>query len=107
MATRKPRIIDNTPAVLSKIRKLTDDGKFEFAQKARDIIKEQAPRDTGNHASNVEIDEPKPGTFRLFSSAGYGAYLEFGTVHMEARPHFGPGIHMAISEFQSEGKWGE
>ena len=101
------KIINNTPAVIRKINKLTDDGKLDFVQKCKDIIKEDAPKDTTTHASEIDFDEPKAGSFRLFSQAGYGAYLEFGTSKMQAQPHFAPGINKAISEFQDEGKWGE
>jgi len=101
------KITDNTKDVLRKVHGLTNDGKRDFAQKVKDIAKEESPNVTGNNASEIEFDEPKEGSFRVFTQSNYGGYLEFGTSRMAAQPYFRPAINIAISEFQDEGKWGE
>jgi hypothetical protein len=107
------KIKDNTAAVQKRIKGLSGDALVEFLQLAKDITHDTAPRrvkNGGNHANSIDIEfyglrKKKAGI--LFSSSNYGAYLEFGTYKMVARPHFRPGIQTAINEFQQNGLWGE
>lgn len=104
------RINDNTRDVQKTIRGLSGDAMDDFADKAVDIIKSTAPVRAvrgGNHRSKIahKIFGPLKRKAQIFSASNYGAYLEFGTSKMAARPHFRPGIQQAVKEFQDPTRW--
>ena len=116
------KIRDNTREALDIIRGLSGDALLDFTKTATEVTKQNAPvrknvikkgkkkaQRGGNHKSLIAWEETgrrfKITSTRLFSGSGYGAYLEFGTHKMAARPHFSRGIHQAISEFKDGEKW--
>ena len=54
-----------------------------------------SPRLTGNNARSIDFDV-KGLTGRVFSTSGYGGFLEVGTARMPARPYFKPALDMNI-----------
>jgi len=60
--------------------------------------------DTGRLASNVRFELPSGGsmTGRVGTNIQYGAYLEFGTSRMEARPWLLPSFEKAKANVEKE-----
>ncbi|GAI07580.1 unnamed protein product [marine sediment metagenome] len=57
---------------------------------AGDVIK-GSPKLTGNNARSI-MYEAKELEGSIYSTSGYGGYLETGTVSMPARPYFRPAL---------------
>ena len=53
---------------------------------AGDVVK-GSPWLTGNNARSIDFDETS-----VFSTSGYGGYLEVGTSRMGPRPYFKPAV---------------
>jgi HK97 gp10 family phage protein len=74
---------------------------FDVAQRARALV----PVDTGTLKAAIESQAPKvrglTGRVGLNSSAasGYWFFVEFGTVHMAARPFFRPAAELEREAF--------
>ncbi len=98
-------INDRTSKAMRQIRKLSNEGIIDFAGKVVDIAKTLTPRLTGNNSDNILTKAHEELNVSVFTSSGYGAYLELGTAHMPARPYFMPAIGKAIREFNDGGKW--
>jgi len=111
MATPVIMVKDNSAEVIAKIGKMTGDTLERFADtsvaeiKAHGMSIFQEP--TGNHAGLIKQEAIGDGklTRKISSSSNYGAYLEYGTSKMSARPHFLPGLHKAIAKFARRGVW--
>ena len=102
------KVNDNTPEVLRAVSKMTFKTLEEFTAIAADITTDLAPVRRvrgGNHRSSITYDDKVFGGMRLYSQSNYGAYLEFGTSKMAARPHFSKGIKGAINQFKDESRW--
>ena len=84
-----------TKEALNKVDKAIEKGiRDVVADIARDAIK-GSPIDTGNNRRSIkfEVGPGKPiATGKLegaiYSTSGYGGYLETGTVNMPAQPYF-------------------
>ena len=99
-------IRDNSPAVIKQVTNLTiGTGLIKFMEKLHQRVQNKAPVDTGNHKGSIQWVRLGKSSMNIFSSSGYGGYLEFGTSRMTARPHFQPGMRETIAEFQAAGKW--
>jgi hypothetical protein len=106
----KPKVTinDYTPQVMRDIGTMTHNGVEEFLHKAWEKTKKTAPVRRhlgGNHRDGIANEMLGRRKGRLFSQSNYGAYLEFGTSKMAARPHFGPAIQAAIREMKDPGRW--
>jgi len=46
-------------------------------------------------------------SFKVYTTSGYGAYLELGTSRIPARPYFAPAFQVAkrVLESKSKGQW--
>ena len=66
-----------------------------------EVAKRLSPYDTGNNRDSIAFEEDPGLTFRVFTAAGYGAYLELGTRRMPARPYFAPAFQTADRELKS------
>ncbi len=64
---------------------------------ANDSIK-GSPVLTGNNRRSIKF-EAKGLTGAIFSTSGYGGYLETGTVNMPARPYFKPALDKNFPKF--------
>lgn len=96
---------DLTGDAIRKIANLSDDALDDFGMACKDYTASIAPvakRLGGTHKRSITYKDGQ-----LYSSSGYGGYLEFGTRKMAARPHFRTGINKAIREFNTESRWGE
>ena len=103
-------IRDNSPEVMRKIKGLTAKGIVEFVESAEERTKQLAPVRKvrgGNHRSSIghKIFNSLRNKAILFSASNYGAYLEFGTRKMAARPHFRPAINQTIKKFDNDKLW--
>jgi len=56
-----------------------------------------SPYLTGNNARSIQY-EAEGLTGSIFSTSGYGGFLETGTVNMAARPYFKPALDRHIQE---------
>jgi HK97 gp10 family phage protein len=108
------KIKNNTRAVQKRIRGISGESLEHFTYIARAEAERTAPRRVhlgGNHANSIKSKlygwKRNRKSAQIFSSSGYGVYLEFGTWKMEARPHFRPAIQLAIKRFTDNKLWGE
>jgi len=86
--------------------------------------KSRSPVLTGNNRDSIESEESTPGqrdskgrfikgagsrvfAFRVYTTSGYGAYLELGSGRMPARPYFAPAFEVAKQVLMSKtkGQW--
>ena len=92
-----------TKEVEDKVKKASEQGlKDVVADIANEAIKE-SPKLTGNNMRSI-VFELGPGKEvaknelegAVYSTSGYGGFLETGTVSMPARPYFKPALDMNI-----------
>ena len=80
-----------TKEVQDKIKKATRQGlKDTIVDIAGDVIK-GSPVLTGNNARSIAY-EAKELEGSIYSTSGYGGFLETGTVNMPAQPYFKPAL---------------
>jgi len=78
-----------TGEVGNKVKSASESGlKDTVIAIARDVVN-GSPVLTGNNRRSVQYDIRGLGA-DIFSSSGYGGYLEIGTSKMPARPYFKP-----------------
>lgn len=119
-------INDRTAEAVQQIRGLSGDGIKEFLSTAKEIAKRYAPvagAHISPHPPSPKLGDPrvKGGNLRnsiqyrsqlskmdgiLYTTTGYGAFLELGTRDMAARPFLAPAVLETIQEFSSQSKWG-
>jgi HK97 gp10 family phage protein len=63
---------------------------------AKDVV-EGSPVETGNNRRSIQY-EAKGLEGSIYSTSGYGGYLEVGTVKMNARPYFKPALDLHLKE---------
>jgi len=89
-----------TKEVQDKVKKAGEQGLKDFiVDLAGDVIKNAPPPpkfgtmyiSTGHNARSIKY-EAKGLEGSIYSTSGYGGYLETGTVNMEARPYFRPAL---------------
>lgn len=75
---------------------------------ANDAIK-GSPKVTGNNARSIKFEVGPRGEITksvlegaVYSTSGYGGYLETGTVKMSARPYFKPALDKHIGKLPGE-----
>ena len=115
MAKGKVDIRDNTRQALQSIERMSGSTLLDFTQTAHQLTVEKAPRRKvrgGTHALSIKYEDngasgSKLKSTTLFSTAGYGGYLEFGTSKMAARPHFSKAIDAAIRAYKNGKLWGQ
>jgi len=84
-----------TKEVQDKVNKATEKAlKDVVTDIANDAIK-GSPVDTGNNRRSIMF-EAKGLEGAIYSTSGYGGYLETGTVKMPARPYFKPALDRNI-----------
>ena len=95
------KIITNlkTKEVQNKVEKASKQGlKDSITDIANDAIK-GSPIDTGNNRRSIKFEvgpggevAKREGEGAIYSTSGYGGYLETGTVNMPAQPYFRPAL---------------
>ncbi len=86
-----------TKEALNKVDKAIEKGLRDVVVDiARDAIK-LSPIDTGNNRRSIAY-EAKKLEGSIYSTSGYGGYLETGTVNMAAQPYFKPALDMNIKK---------
>ncbi len=88
-----------TKEVQDSVRKAANKGlKDVIIDIANDVIK-GSPVLTGNNARSIKFEVGPGGEIArnedegaVYSTSGYGGYLETGTVRMPARPYFKPAL---------------
>ena len=84
-----------TKEVIDKVNKATEKAiKDVVVDIANDAIKGR-PVLTGNNRRSIKY-EAKGHEGTIYSTSGYGGYLETGTVKMPARPYFKPALDRNI-----------
>lgn len=89
----KVNIITNlkTKEATDKVNKASEKGlKDSIVDIAKDVI-QGSPVDTGNNRRSIAY-EAKELQGSIYSTSGYGGYLETGTVNMPAQPYFKPAL---------------
>ncbi len=80
-----------TKEVQDKVKKASGQGlKDTIVDIAGDVIK-GSPVLTGNNARSIAY-EAKELEGSIYSTSGYGGFLETGTVNMPAQPYFKPAL---------------
>lgn len=80
-----------TKEVQDKVKRAGEKGLKDFiVDIAGDVIK-GSPKLTGNNARSIAY-EAKELEGSIYSTSGYGGYLETGTVNMPAQPYFRPAL---------------
>ena len=69
--------------------------RVEFVEVMVEQAKEHTPHVTGNNKRCISYLQGTDGSFAVGTVSGYGAYLEFGTSRMPARPYFLPAAETA------------
>ncbi len=91
--------------VLAKVKKATKEAlKDVVTDIAADAIK-LSPILTGNNRRSIKFEvgpggevAKNEGEGAVYSTSGYGGYLETGTVKMSAKPYFKPALDMNIKK---------
>ncbi len=88
--------------------KVHTSAKQSIADVIRDIAADAikgSPKLTGNNARSIKFEVGPGGAVAkeelsgaVYSTSGYGGYLETGTVRMGARPYFKPALDRNISK---------
>lgn len=67
--------------VVSKARKMAGDKLQEFVDVAEETAVQNCPKLTGNLSRSIVSEKEGEADFKLFTTAGYGAYVELGTAN--------------------------
>ncbi len=92
-----------TKEVQNKVKKATEKALRDVVTDiANDAIK-FSPKVTGNNARSIKYEVGPGGKIAkgegegaIYSTSGYGGYLETGTVNMAAQPYFKPALDKNI-----------
>ncbi len=91
------------PEVENKVDKASKQGLLDSVTDIANDAIQMSPIDTGNNRRSIkfEVGPGKPVAQRelegaVYSTSGYGGYLETGTVNMAARPYFKPALDKNI-----------
>ncbi|MCK4648507.1 hypothetical protein KAT51_03190 [bacterium] len=90
-----------TKEVQNKVKNASEKGlKDVIVDIAGDVIK-GSPIDTGNNRRSIAY-EAKELEGSVYSTSGYGGFLETGTRFTPARPYFKPALDRNIKKFPKE-----
>ncbi len=85
------------PGAISQVEKASGAGvKDTVIDIARDVVRD-SPWLTGNNARSVDYSVDGMAGM-VFSTSGYGGWLETGTAKMDARPYFRPSAERHLPE---------
>ena len=83
--------------VKNKVNKAAEDALKEVIVKIANESKHDSPWLTGNNSRSIDFNH-KGLTGSVYSTSGYGGWLETGTARMPARPYFKPALDRHIGE---------
>ena len=101
---KKFTVRNKFPAALKKIGKLEDEDIEAFMEVFALFAKEEVPVDIGDLKGSIDFEKIKEAAYRLFTTMGYGAYVELGTVLQEANPYMRRAFKRAVDRFFTAGK---
>ena len=101
---KKYTVESKFPEALKKISKLEDEDIEAFMEVFALFAKEECPVDTGDLEGSIDFQKIKEAAYRLFTTMGYGAYVELGTVLMDANPYMRRAFKRAVDRFFQNGK---
>ena len=88
-----------TKEVQNKVEKATNQGLKDVVTDIADDAIKGSPIDTGHNRRSIKFEVGPHGEIAkkelegaIYSTSGYGGYLETGTVKMAARPYFKPAL---------------
>ena len=85
------------PSVKKKINKAGEDALKDVITNIANEAKHDTPWLTGNNSRSIDF-EAKGLTGSVYSTSGYGGFLETGTAKMPARPYMKPALDRHIGE---------
>jgi len=94
-----------TKEAIAEVHQATRKGLLDVTVDITNDTVKGSPKLTGNNMASIEY-EMGPGRevatkdlqSAIYSTSGYGGYLETGTVNMAARPYFRPSLDRHIKE---------
>ena len=92
--------------VMSVSKKLVQDGLVvPFARSMASTAKRSpgnggAPRLTGNLAKSIDVEKVGQKFARVFTSTGYGGFVELGTARMRANPYLSRAFRRVVTKFK-------
>jgi len=94
---------NHVPQLSGNLRKLAAEAVESAALQTEALAKAAAPVDTGFLRSSIQAEKGDSDlTWEVGVTAEYGIFLEYGTVHMAARPYLTPAVEMVRPQFLRE-----
>lgn len=94
-ATIRVRVNSKTKEAKAKVHKAAEESLKDVIIAVQRDAKAGSPVLTGNNARKIDLEcSGLKGS--VFSTSGYGGYLEVGTSKMPARPYFRPAVDKNI-----------
>ena len=84
----------HTRRAMRDIRKASHETLIDLGQEIRGVAMGLVPVDTGNLRDNINFDVDGI-TLAVFTTTGYGGFVELGTSRMAAQPYLTPGVMAA------------
>ena len=88
-------------AVKDKVNKATENALKSVIVKITRDAKHDTPWLTGHNSRSIDFNI-KGLTGSVYSTSGYGGFLETGTARMPARPYMKPALDRNIGKFQGK-----
>ena len=80
-----------TRRAMRDIRKASHETLIDLGQEIRGVAMTEVPVDTGNLRDNINADVDGLDLV-VFTTTGYGGYVELGTSRMAAQPYLTPAV---------------
>lgn len=94
VSTRIPQIVK---AMESKAARIVSKTALDIQAGAQ----RRAPVDTGTLRASIQARRISATHWEVWVGVDYGIYLEYGTVHMAARPYLRPAVAAVADEFRN------
>lgn len=100
------RVVFNAAKVLAEVDALVTVLVAKIAKDIEAWAKVHAPIDTGFLRGSIRAEAESSHSWRVIVGAEYGAYVELGTVNMEAQPYLMPAVEMVRSKLEGAAVFG-
>lgn len=98
--TMRWRIVENNfPKIIAGMEAKAEAIVAKTAMDLEAHAKGRAPVDTGTLKNSIQATRIGDAHWRVVVGVDYGMYVEWGTVHMAARPFFQPAIQAVTPAF--------